>query len=207
MTPAAALLSRAPERPRPEAALLPGIALALGRVHEACGRARRSFAAWLAGRCEGPVLWIAPGWAAEDLNPEGLLRFAAPERCLFAAPRRAEDVLWCAEEALRAGCVALVVAELPALPGLTPVRRLQLAAEAGAAEAGPVPAGLLLTPGAGGARGVETRWRMEPDHAPGRTAWRLERLRARQDPPRAWRVEDGAAGLAARPAPQDEDGD
>jgi protein ImuA len=199
-----ALLSRAPERPRPALTLPGGARLDQGRVHEACGPARHVFAALAAGAAQeatgGEVLWIAPDWAGDRLNPEGLCRFADPGRVLFATPRREEDILWCAEEALRAGCLALVVAECVALPALTPVRRLQLAAEAGLGAEGPAPLGLLLTPGAGGARGAETRWRMAPAHAPGTEGWTLERLRARRAPPARWHLAWAQGGLRAEPA-------
>lgn len=203
-----ALLSRAPERARPTLALPAGLRLDRGRVHEACGPGRHVFAALAAGAAQeaggGEVLWIVPEWERDRLNPQGLCRFADPGRLLFATPRREEDILWCAEEALRAGCLSLVVAELVTLPALTPVRRLQLAAEAGMAVAGPAPAGLLLTPGAGGARGAETRWRMAPAHRPGAESWLLERLRARRDPPARWHLGWAREGLRAAPlAPTD----
>jgi len=188
-------LSRAGTRPLLSPA--PGIALATGRVHEAAGPARRTLAAMLAGAAEGPVLWIAPAWVPERLHPEGLHAFLDPGRLLLALPKRAEDLLWTMEEALRAGVVPVVVADLAGPPGLTPVRRLQLAAEAGAAATGHPPTGLLLTPGEGGAAGVESRWHIAPAHSATRTAWRLERRRARTDPPRAWTLRPGAAGLVA----------
>lgn len=187
----AQLLSHAPRQAGTPVRLQEGIELARGRVHEACGPARHGFAARLAGRMHGPVLWIAPDWGVERLHAEGLHPFADPARFLFVAPRRAADLLWCAEEALRAGVVPLVVADLPAVPDLTPVRRLQLAAEAGmeqGAERGVVPLGLLLTPGDGGARGVESRWHMTPAHAGPIRAWRLERRHARTAPPKTWHI-------------------
>lgn len=178
------LLSRAPLKEAPALRLTGGIRLTEGRVHEICGRARRSFAVQLAGAAAGPVIWIGPPGAA-GLNPDGIAPFCDPARLLFVAARREIDRLWALEETLRAGAVALAVADLTEPPALTPVRRLQLAAEAGTRRDAR-PSGLILTPGAGGAAGVESRWRVEPHHAPTRTLWRAERVRARMAPPEAW---------------------
>lgn len=188
-----------PARPRAPAVVLlgPEIALLPGRVHEATGPARRSFALLAARATKGPVLWIQPAWTAERLNPDGFHAIAAPGRFLFAWPRRPEDVLWTMEEALRSGLVPLVIADLPAPPPLTPVRRLQLAAEAGG-QAGTAPLGILLAPGEGGAAGVESRWHMAPAHTAEATAWRLERRRARLAPPGAWMVHQERRRFRAR---------
>ena len=172
-------------RAGPALTLHPEVSLQLARVHEACGPARRSFALWLAGQMQGPVLWIAPSWEAACPNPDGMLDFADPARFLYVHPRRTEDLLWCVEEALRAGAVPLVIADLPAAPALTPVRRMHLAAERGGTP-GKAPLGLLLTPGDGGAQGIESRWHMAPAHAGTRRRWRLERRRARALPPMTW---------------------
>lgn len=198
------LLGRRRDRDAPHIAPHPQVRLRLARAHEACGAARRSFALWLAGQTEGPVLWIAPAWSPERLNPDGVAAFADPGRLIFVHPRRAGDLLWCAEESLRAGAVALVVADLPGAPGLTPVRRLHLAAEQGGA-AGTPPLGLLLTPGDGGAPGIESRWHMAPAHAGAARRWRLERRRARGLPPVAWQTVQQRArvGLDLTPAGAD----
>ncbi|WP_372840389.1 hypothetical protein [Phaeovulum sp.] len=176
--------------------LAPGVEFARGRVHELCGPARRTLALLLAGRTEGAVLWIAPEVAARALNPWGMAGLCAPERLILAAARPDREALWCLEEALQSGAVAMAVAELAAPPGLTPMRRLQLAAEA----SGRAPIGLILTPEAGGAPGAESRWHLTAAHAEGQNRWRLERRRARMAPPAAWLLEPGpgAALLATR---------
>jgi protein ImuA len=149
------------------------------------------------------VVWIAPGWLAERLYPCGLRDFADPARLILARARRPEDLMWAMEESLRTGAVGLVVCELAAPPGLTPVRRLHLAAEAGAEAArhrGRIaPLGVLLTPGAGGAQGIESRWQLAalPTEASGGAnlpVWRLDRLRARMQPPAEWRLQHGPGG-------------
>lgn len=174
-----------------------GLALVRGRVHEFCGPARRTLAALVLERSDGPVVWVYPGWHPERLCPDGLAEFTNPRRLILCAARRPEDILWALEEALRSGAAPLVVGELPLIPALTPVRRLNLAAEAGAETAhnrrGQTPLGLLLTPGQGGAQGVESRWHMA--HAPSRStlieqhsAWHLSRQRAREHPPARWQM-------------------
>ncbi|MEM6825025.1 MAG: hypothetical protein AAGB18_02760 [Pseudomonadota bacterium] len=167
---------------------LNAFSLALARVHEFCGPARRTLALETARGISGEVFWIAPAWASDRLNGAALPPWVNPGRITHLAPKRAEDLLWTMEEVLRAGVVPLVVGDFPEPPPLTPIRRLHLAAEAGAT-AGLAPLGLVLTPGPGGAAGVESRWSLDPCHGPGnQTAWALERLRARAAPPARWKV-------------------
>lgn len=180
--------------------LAPEIGMARARVHEVTGAARVAFALWAAARATGPaggaVLWLHPGWMVERPMGDGVRALLDPGRLVFVRARSMKALLWGTEEGLVSGAVPLVVAELPEVPALTPVRRLHLAAERGA-EAGLAPVGLLLTPGAGGAPGVETRWRVDP--APGwardgQPAWRLVRLRARMAPEASWTARMGAGG-------------
>ena len=186
--------------------LCPEVTLTRGRAHEICGGSRRTLALWLANRATGPVLWVSPSWQSLDLHAEGVWHHFTPSRLIFLRVLRAEDLLWSVEEALRSGAVPLVVADLPAPPALTPVRRLHLAAEQGGdllGKRGTAPTALLLTPDKGGAPGVESRWQMSPRHLPQtdprlkpcalRSAvpvdrWKLNRLRARSQPPQSWYV-------------------
>jgi len=184
-----------PDRTAPRLAVLGDMTLRLARVHEFCGPARRTLALWAAARMAGPVLWVRPGWTAERLNPEGVLPLGVePGRVIFVDGRRGEDLLWSAEECLRAGAAPLVVCEVVARPALTPVRRLHLAAQTGADTAaswgGPPPLGLVLIQGQGGVPGVESRWYMTCTHSARRVCWRLERRRARDAAPMAWDVDD-----------------
>jgi protein ImuA len=173
----------------------PGVDLARARAHEATGPARQVFALFVAGAMTGPVLWLQSRWAAERLMGDGIRGFLDPGQLVFGEARTPQELLWAAEEALRTGLMPLVVVDLPEPPGLTPVRRLHLAAEAGA-ERGTAPLALLLTPDRGGAPGTETRWRMaaRPGWAgDGKPRWELTRARSRMVPEetREMRLESG----------------
>lgn len=193
------LLKRKHQRPVAQLDLAPGLSLQKGRLHEACGGARRSFALWLATRAEGRIFWISPRWCPDQLHPDGVARFTDPGRFTFVSTIRDEDVLWTMEEVLRTGIVPLVVADLPGYPALTPVRRLHLAAERGAETNGRAPVGLILTPDHGGAPGVESRWHMRPTHRPKAEAWQLTRLRARTAPVKSWQIRVGDKGFHVAP--------
>lgn len=209
--PAAAphLLTRSTHRATPDEGLriLGGLCLPFARVHEICGAARRTLALVIARETEGPIFWVRPRWVPDQLNGAALPHWVDPGRIIYFSARRPEDMLWTLEEALRGGIVPLVVGDLTGEPGLTSVRRMHLAAETGAKEQGTRPLGLLLTPGRGGAPGIETRWRFSPAHGMGgETAWTLDRLRARTLPPASWRVYPGKGGaLQATAAPVNTD--
>jgi len=218
-----AAVSQAGSRPEPGPPLapLPPMALARGRLHEVTGPARRALAAIVAGaaQAEGPVMWLRPAWRRDRLYPPGLNRLADPGALIELACPRAADVPWAAEEALRSGAVALVVAEFPVPPDLRQVRRLHLAAAEGLARARAgrgggriAPLGLALAAETveSALAGVDSRWRLaplppDPDRPPPSwrgevlPLWRLERRRARDAPPAAWRLLWGPEGPALRP--------
>lgn len=181
------------ERPGPR--LLDRFDLTGARAHEFCGHTRRRLALWAAKSDTGPILWIRPDWHPDTLHLAGVRREVDPGRLIFVECCRPGDLLWCMEEALRAGLIRTVVADLPEPPGLTPVRRLHLAAEAGFEKTGIAAVGLLLTPGDGGAAGVESRWQLMPNHTETADRWHLKRLRARTAPVADWSVTRDAKGV------------
>jgi len=210
------LLNRSSQPGTPLLSVLGDAQIPLARMHEICGPARRTLAVlWAQAMEQGPVIWVQPAWAEDRLFPAGLQCWANPARFIWVQPRREVDVLWSLEEALRAGVGGVVVGDLPKPPGLTAVRRLHLAAEAGA-RLGGAPLAILLTPGQGGAPGVETRWHFAampkadaigdaPRFDEDMRTWQLERRRARMAPPAAWlvqaKVEAASINLLnARPA-------
>ena len=184
-----ALLTRKSHRQgeAPALTLSAPLSLACGRSHELCGPARHSLALMLAGQTSGPVLWIRPAWRSDRIHADGAVSYLNPGRLVFADAPRPLDILWCMEEALRSGATPLVIAELEEPPGLTPIRRLHLAAQS--APSKPAPIALILTPGEGGTQGVESRWHLAPNHADGQSLWTLTRLRARMAPPASWVME------------------
>lgn len=184
---------------RPGLRLLDCFTLEGARAHELCGHSRRRLALWLASSDKNTdiasqILWIRPDWHPDALHLAGVRREIDPGRLIFVECCRPADLLWCMEEALRAGLNRMVVADLPGPPGLTPVRRLHLAAEAGFEKTGRAPVGLLLTPGDGGAAGVESRWQLMPNHTADTDQWHLKRLRARTTPVAEWSVTRDAKG-------------
>lgn len=113
---------------------LPGGGLALGCLHEVAGggngavdgAAAALFAAGIAARTKGKVLWcltrrdlFAPALAQAGLSPGRLIQVEAGDE---------KDMLSCFEEGLRHGGLGAVVAEVARL-SMTASRRLQLAAE------------------------------------------------------------------------------
>ena len=188
---------------------LPDLALIRpGRMHEATGPGRLAFAAALAGRLTGPVLWVRESRARDTICPQGLAAFFDPARLVLARPTGARAVLQVAEEALRSGAAPLVVVELAEATDLTASRRLQLAAGAGAAR------GLCLVPQIRARpNAAETRWHCTPIPGPipdGRAHQLWELVKNKRGKLGCWEVawrepagevpEKGRGGAAPRPA-------
>lgn len=113
---------------------LPGGGLAYGALHEIAGggsgtvdgAAAALFAAGIAARSKGKVLWCLtrPDLFAPSISQAGL----HPDRVIYCEGDKEEDVLASMEEGLSFGGFAAVVGELVRLP-MTASRRLHLAAE------------------------------------------------------------------------------
>jgi protein ImuA len=114
---------------------LPGGGLALGALHEIAGggngavdgAAAALFAAGIAARTKGKVLWIVT--RADLFAPAITQAGLAPDRVIHVEAGDEKAVLACFEEGLRHGGLGAVIAETAHL-SMTASRRLQLAAEA-----------------------------------------------------------------------------
>ena len=168
--------------------LLPQAFLAWNRVHECKGASKIIFALWLAQKAKGTILWINETHNQETLNPDGIYPYVNPAQFLFANIRRKEDILWCTEEAMRYAACPLIIVNISSFnPGLTPIRRINLAG--GKTKENVMV--ILLTPDKyEGVQGVETRWHMAPIHDDTnlKRKWRLQRLKARLAPPKLWAI-------------------
>jgi len=174
-------------------ARLPGGGLAYGCTHEIAGGGSDAvtgavsslFAAGIAARTKGPVIWCLhrPDIFAPALQQVGL----DMGRVIFVESDKEEMVLENAEEALRYGGLGAVVAETVRLP-MVASRRLQLAAE----QTGTL--GLIIrrwrrqteATDYGQPTASVTRWRVssmpsEPLPVPGvgRPRWMVELMRSR----------------------------
>jgi protein ImuA len=220
------LLERAEQHRRAEGAPVPfGIAaiddalphrgLARGRLHDVIEGGPASehaavatlFAAGIAARIPGPVLWCL---RTRDLFAPALARIGLhPDRVIYCETYKGCDVLPAMEEGLRCIRLAAVVGEVTKL-SLTSSRRLQLlAGETGVTA-------LVLRRWrtfdehrlVGDPTAATTRWRVAPAAPPSgdfshlqRQRWNVELLRVKGGEPHSWIVEAcDAQGRLALPA-------
>lgn len=162
-----------------EIRLAPCLRLARGRVHEIMGDSAEVFALIAAGALEGPVFWTGSSRDVESLAPTGVQAFLDPARLVLTIGLNRGEVLWAAEQALRARCAACVVIELHDGPDLKESRRLQIAAEESSA------VGLVVLHGRASTSAAETRWRC--DAIPG-GGWVWTCTKCKRGMPGAWRA-------------------
>jgi protein ImuA len=194
---------------------LPGGGLARGALHEVAGgghgaidgAAAALFAAGIAARARGKVLWCItrPDLFAPALAQAGL----TPDRLIYVEAGDEKTVLVCFEEGLRHGGLGAVVAEVARL-SMTASRRLQLAAESSGAIGIAIRRWRRHTEAAdfGQPTASVTRWRVSalpatrlPVQGVGRARWQLELIRCRARESADFEVEAcDAKGRLALPA-------
>ena len=161
--------------------------LSSGKVHELYGNSRTTLALIIAKKMQGHIFWIRTESNPNLLNADGIIDFINPGRLTFINVKTSNDILWSMEETLRAGCIPLVISDLPKIPEFTAVRRLHLALKSNINN-DKICLGLLLTPQQGGARGVESRWQFTANHSKLNTEWLLECTKAKNIKLRKWKV-------------------
>src|SRR5277367_3419355 len=172
---------------------LPGGGLALGALHEVAGggngvvdgAAAALFAAGIAARTRGKVLWCV---TRQDLFAPAIAQAGlAPDRVIYVEAGDEKSLLACFEEGLRHGGLGAVVAEVARLSMMTS-RRLQLAAESSGSIGIAVRRWRRQAEAAdfGQPTASVTRWRVTPlPSTPlpvpgvGRARWQLELIRCR----------------------------
>ena len=174
-------------------ARLPGDGLALGALHEVAGggngaidgAAAALFAAGIAARLKGKVLWCIP---RPDLFAPALAQAGLPsDRVIYLDAGDDAPMLACFEEGLRHGGLGAVVAEVAKL-SMTTSRRLQLAAEGSGAVGIALRRWRRQTEAAdfGQPTAAMSRWRVSvlpsrplPVPGIGRARWLVELIRCR----------------------------
>lgn len=174
-------------------AVLPNGGLAFGALHEVAGGANGAidgaaaalFAAGIAARTKGKILWCV---SRQDLFAPALAQAGlSPDRVIYAEVGDEKDILACFEEGLRHTGLGAAVAEVARL-SMTASRRLQLAAEASGGIGIAIRRWRRQTEAAdfGQPTASVTRWRVSalpstplPVPGVGRARWQLELLRCR----------------------------
>jgi len=166
---------------RDELCLAQPIRLAKGRVHEVTGNAADMFAVLVAAKLTGPIIWIGLSRDIWSLAPTALQEFLDPARIILTEGISRSEVLWAAEQALRARCAQCVIIELSNGPNLRESRRLQIAAEAGGG------VGLILIHDRAHTSACETRWQCSASKQ-GDYAWRWSLTKNRKGELGDWDV-------------------
>ena len=136
-------------------------ALQWGATHEVLGMGADRFALNALMQAHSlqsahPSVWVGRPRDVGTLRPEGLAPWIPPASLTLVEAKRRADILWAAEQVLRAPAQALCVVQLDQGPGLSESRRLQVAAEAGGS------LGLVLIARRAHSSTCQTRWECCP---------------------------------------------
>lgn len=157
------------------------IALRKGRIHEVAGAGADVFAAIAAAEQEQGILWIGLYRDIVSLCPTGLQAYLGIEDLIIVEAVSRGELLWAADQALRADGGFCVILEMPDMLSLKESRRLQLAAEQGGG------LGLILLRGGIGTSAAQTRWDCAPVHAD-MPAWDWACVKGKSGESGTWRV-------------------
>ncbi len=133
-----------------------GVRLRKGRVHEVSGASADLFAMRAAAARGQPVLWLGLYRDIVTLNPAGLQAWLEVEDLILVEAVSRGELLWAADQALRASGGVCTILDLPDTLSLKESRRLQLAAEQGGG------IGLVLLRGPASTSAAQTRWDCQP---------------------------------------------
>jgi len=133
-----------------------GIKLRKGRTHEVTGASADMFAVLAAAKLDQTVLWMGLHRDIITLCPAGLQTYLNVEDLILVEAVSRGELLWAADQALRASGGFCVIVDLPDTLSLKESRRLQLAAEQGGG------IGVLLLRGPANTSAAQTRWQCEP---------------------------------------------
>ena len=163
--------------------IAPGARLRLGRIHEVTGTASDMFALLSGAKSEAQMIWIGLGRDLSTLCPTGFEHHLDISNMVLVEGVSRGEILWVADQALRANGGFTVVLDMPDALSLKESRRLQLAAEQGGG------LGLILLRGPAITSAAQTRWACEPipEAYP---AWDWVCLKGKNGEIGRWRVTD-----------------
>lgn len=157
------------------------VALRRGRIHEVRGPGADMFVILAAAEQSRGILWIGLHRDIRSLCPTGVQVYLDIDDLLLVEAVSRGELLWAADQALRADGGFCVILEMPDMLSLKESRRLQLAAEQGGG------IGLLILRSGVGTSAAQTRWNCAPvaSDAPS-WAWCCEK--GKNGEAGAWRV-------------------
>jgi protein ImuA len=156
-------------------------------MHEVSGASADMFAIQVAAAQDQPVLWIGLRRDIVTLNPTGLQAWLKVEDLILVEAVSRGELLWAADQALRASGGFCVILDMPDTLSLKESRRLQLAAEQGGG------IGLLLLRGPASTSAAQTRWACEPCCTE-QPSWDWTCLKGKNGEAGRWRMTGQARG-------------
>ena len=151
--------SRALSLAQPTLSVGAGVSLRKGRTHEVIGPGADLFAIIAAAEQDRGILWISLYRDLVSLCPTGLQAYLNVEDVILVEAVSRGELLWAADQALRAEGGFCVILDMPDQLSLKESRRLQLSAEQGGG------LGLILLRGGVSSSAAQTRWDCTPLHA------------------------------------------